>query len=60
MYQYSNFLIYKGWYVAEVQAVDYDEDEIDLLFLDEPECVYKVPLLPSLTSGSLRLKQQLF
>ena len=64
MYTFTETLIClyycKGWNIAEVQAVDYDDDEIDLLFQDKPECVYKFPLLPSITSGSLRLKQKLF
>lgn len=47
----------KGWYTAEVQSIDFDDDEVDLVFLEEPECVYTIPILPNLVSGNLRLKK---
>ncbi|CAB4038821.1 Hypothetical predicted protein [Paramuricea clavata] len=49
-----------GWYTAEVQAVDYDDDEVDLFFLDKPDFVYNIPVLPNLITGKLRLKEKLF
>lgn len=49
-----------GWYKAEVQSFDYDDDEVELVYAEEPECVYRIPVLPSIVSGTLRLKQSLF
>ena len=46
-----------GWYEAEVQSVDFDDDEIDISFLEESECVYTVSVLPNLICRKLRLKQ---
>ena len=53
-------IFFQGWYEAEVQSFDYDDDEIELIFSDEPGYVYSIPALPSLISGTLRLKKQLF
>lgn len=52
------FLSFIGWHTAEVQSADTDEDEIDLVFLEQPRTVYTIPVLPNLISGKLRLKQQ--
>ena len=49
-----------GWYAAEVQSFNYDNDEIDLIFLHDPEQVYSIPVVPNIISRKLRLKQQLF
>ena len=51
------FFFFQGWYEAEVQSFDYDDNEIKLIFLDEPGHVYSIPVLPSLISGTLRLKK---
>ena len=48
-----------GWYAAEIQSVDYDNDEIDLMFLHDPEQVYSIPVVPNIISKKLRLKKQL-
>ena len=53
-------MFFQGWYEAEVQSFDYDDDEIELIFSDEPGYVYSIPVLPSLISGTLRLKRKLF
>ena len=28
-----------GWYEAEVQSFDYDDDEVELVYADETGCV---------------------
>ncbi|KAL9977246.1 hypothetical protein ACROYT_G014628 [Oculina patagonica] len=55
---YYYYYFYYCWYKAEVQS--YDDDEIELVYDDEPECLYRIPVLPSVVSGTLRLKQSLF
>ena len=46
-----------GWYEAEVQSFDYDDDEVELVYADELRYVYRMSLLPSIVSGHLRRKQ---
>ena len=46
-----------GWYEAEVQSCDRGDDEVDLVFVEEPGFVYKIPVLPNLVSGKLRIKK---
>ena len=46
-----------GCYEAEVQSSDYDDDEVDLVFLEEPGHVYKIPVFPTLVLGKRRLKK---
>lgn len=46
-----------GSYEAEVQSFDYDDDEVEVVYADEPGCVYRMALLPSIVSGHLCLKQ---
>ena len=43
-----------------MQSFDEDDDEIEVVFTDEPGYVYHIPVLPSLISGTLCLKKQLF
>ena len=43
-----------------VQSFDPDDDEVHLVFFDEPGCVYNVPVLPNLVSGKLQLKKGVF
>ena len=50
---------WKGWYAAEVQSVDRDDDEIDVVFSKNPDSVYPIPVIPNLISGKLRLKKTL-
>ena len=50
----------EGWYAAGVQSIDYDNDEIDLIFSDNPDQVYTIPVVPNIISKKLRFKQQLF
>ena len=42
-----------------MQSFDYD-DEVHLVFVEEPSCVYNIPVLPNHVSGKLRLKKGLF
>jgi len=53
-------VLFTGWYEAEVQSFDSDDDEIAIVYAEEPEFVYRMPALPSIVSGTLRLKQSLF
>ena len=46
-----------GWYEAEVQSFDYHDKEIELVYADEPGCVYRMALRPSIVSGHLHLKE---
>ena len=46
-----------GWYEAEVQSCDRDDDEVDLVFVEEPGFVYKIPVLPNLVTDKLRIKK---
>lgn len=52
--------LFIGWYEAEVQSFDSDNDEIAILYAEEPEFVYRMPVVPSIVSGTLQLKQSLF
>ena len=49
----------EGWYAAEVQSVDRDDDEIDVVFSKNPDSVYTISVIPNLISGKLRLKKTL-
>ena len=49
-----------GWYEAEVQSFDCDDDQVEIVYADEPECVYRIPVLPGIVSGTLRLKKAFF
>ena len=41
------------WYEAEVQPYDRDDDdEVYLVFVEEPVFVYKIPVLPNLVSSA--------
>ena len=53
-------VLFIGWYEAEVQSFDSDDDEIVIVYAEEPEFVYRMPVLPGIVSGTLRLKQSLF
>ena len=50
-------LLPTGWYTAEVQSFNYDDDEVQLVFEEEPESIYSFPVLLNLVKGRLRLKQ---
>ncbi|CAB4026118.1 Hypothetical predicted protein [Paramuricea clavata] len=54
----TNWLV--GWHEAEVQSFDKDDDEVDVVFLKNPEWTYTIAVLPNLISGKLQLKQKLF
>ena len=54
------FQLLLGWYTAEIQSVDHEDDEVDVVYLEEPACVYTIPVLPNLASGRLRIKEPLF
>lgn len=44
-----------GWYVAEVQDADRDNDEITVQFVSEPECTYKYEVTPRVAQGTLQM-----
>ena len=37
-----------GWYVAEVQSSSIEDDEISVVYVSEPDCVYTVEVVPFL------------
>lgn len=43
-----------GWYVAEIQASSIDDDEVSVVYVSEPDCVYTVEVMPLLAQGKLR------
>ena len=43
-----------GWYVAEVQSSSIGDDEISVVYVSEPDCVYTVEVVPLLAQGKLR------
>ena len=43
-----------GWYVAEVQSSSIEDDEISVVYVSEPDCVYTVEVVPLLAQGKLR------
>ena len=57
-YFFCEIFIPSGWYEAEVQSCDRDDDEVDLVFVEEPGFVYKIPIIPNLVSGKLRIKER--
>lgn len=44
-----------GWYNAEVQESDLTLDEITVVYVSEPESIYKVEVTPLLAHGKLKL-----
>ena len=44
-----------GWYSAEVQSSSIENDEITVVYITEPDCVYAVEVTPLLAEGKLRL-----
>ena len=40
-----------------MQSCDPDDDEVDLVFVEEPGFVYKIPVLPNLVSSKLRIRK---
>lgn len=52
-----NLDFFSGWYEAEVQSCDLNNDEVDLVFIEEPGCVCKIPVIPNLVSRKLRIKR---
>ncbi len=60
LYVFLHNISYVGWHEAEVQSYDRDNDEVDVVFLKNPDWTYTIDVLPKLISGKLRLKQQLF
>lgn len=43
-----------GWYSAEVQSSTIENDEITVVYVSEPDCVYTVEVTPLLAQGKLR------
>ena len=41
-----------GWYEAEVQSFDYHDKEIELVYADEPGCVYRMALCLCIRTSS--------
>ena len=44
----------EGWYAAEVQSVDQDDDEIDVVFSKNPDSMYTISVIPNVISGKLK------
>jgi hypothetical protein len=44
-----------GWYSAEVQESNLSLDEITIIYVSEPESIYKVEVTPLLANGKLKL-----
>lgn len=49
-----------GWYVAEVQDADRDNDEITVQFVSEPECTYICEVTPCVAKGTLQMVKLVF
>lgn len=49
-----------GWYVAEVQDADRDNDEITVRFVSEPECTYICEVTPCVVKGTLQMVKLVF
>lgn len=52
-----NLDFFLGWYEAEVQSCDLNNDEVDLVFIEGPGCVCKIPVIPNLVSRKLSIKR---
>lgn len=44
-----------GWYSAEVQESNLSLDKITIIYVSEPESIYKVEVTPLLANGKLKL-----
>ena len=44
-----------GWYSADVQSSTIENDEISVVYVSEPDCVYSVEVTPLLALGKLRM-----
>jgi len=49
-----------GWYVAEVQDSDPEQDEITVQFVAEPESLYTYEVTPCVAEGKLRMAKPVF
>ena len=49
-----------GWYVAEVQYADMDNDEITVQFVSEPDCTYMYEVTPCIAQGTLKMVKSVF
>lgn len=48
-------IFHVGWYEAEVQNSNYDDDEVDIMYPEEPDCCYTISVMPSLMKGKLKI-----
>ena len=46
-----------GWYTAEIQEFDPDNDTITIIYDREPNRAYKEAVTPAISKGEIRLKQ---
>ena len=44
-----------GWYVAEVQNTNVMLDQIEIIYVSEPESIYKLDVSSMLAQGKLQL-----
>ena len=49
-----------GWYVAEVQDADRDNNEITVQFVSEPDCTYTYEVTPCLAKETLQIVKPIF
>ena len=49
-----------GWYTAQIQMADIENDIIKVEYQSEPGCIYTVDVTPMIAQGKLRLKKGLF
>ena len=49
-----------GWYVAEVQESDQENDEITVKFLAQPAATYTYEVTPCVSEGKIQMKKPVF
>eukprot|EP00112_Aurelia_sp_Birch-Aquarium-sp1_P011710 Seg24649.1 transcript_id=Seg24649.1/GoldUCD/mRNA.D3Y31 product="hypothetical protein" protein_id=Seg24649.1/GoldUCD/D3Y31 len=49
-----------GWYTADVQMADLDNDTVEVEYRSEQGCIYKIQVTPMLSKGKLLLKKAVF
>ena len=49
-----------GWYKAQVQSFNLDTDEIDVSYVQEPNCVYTHEVGPMITTGAIKLIKSVY
>jgi len=44
-----------GWYKAQVQSYCVDTDEIEVVYVSEPTCIYTLEVTPAISSGIVQV-----